>query len=498
VAEEHGITYSNILDLFEKAYLQDLSVESSINHSGYNQTYIRTLYYALALDESLKPGFAPNSFRFDSLFGGFEGDYMSRENYGLNDVFYSLGVVGLTYAFAMKKAEDAIPLGRMLYHFTYGFEYQIDTNEEYPWSEKLERVMLLGTRLALLEDIGRIEEINDSRVELSPLLLATMGMDFHVSSPSFKQQVIGDLIAQLLAVDKEHNRSHLDKNFDAVSFALSWAIELGRCLVLLDKPIDFILNKTGEIIDAVAGFDSRLLVSRDVFVDYVHRATFFHYPELYASIFGPLPSRESGRVNVSNPKNYEELLGQIVDPYWIFNELKKPQNLLSENELLLRAAKLHGLDVPTADLPFSVLMSNVYKFSRFSSDYDRDIFLPILVRMIDGINETYITNGHDSSLHELEHDAVRLNESDVYDAYNRLLIRAVNKGKKFEPWNPGIGLLFKDEECRKNALSAWIEQGTLSSAVARLGHFGQEELQPYWKNLSSELKRDVLGNDIGL
>jgi hypothetical protein len=118
--------------------------------------------------------------------------------------------------------------------------------------------------------------------------------------------------------------------------------------------------------------------------------------------------------------------------------------------------------------------------------------------MIDGINETYITNGYDSSLHELERDAVRLNESGVYDAYNRLLIRAVSKGKRFDPWNPGIGFLFKDEQCRKNALAAWIEQGKLTGFVARLGHFGQEELHPYWKNPPSELKHDLLGNDMGL
>lgn len=322
VAEEHGIAYSNILDLFEKVYLQDLSVESSINHSGYNQTYIRTLYYALALDESLKPGFTPNKFRFDPLFGGFEGDYMSRENYSVNDVFYSLGAAGLSYAFAMKKTEDAIPLGRMLYHFTYGFEHQIDPDEDHPWSSKLERVMLLGTRLALLEGIKSIDEINDSQVNLPPLLLATMGMDFHVSSPSFKREVVVQLIGDLLSADEQHNHSPLETNFDAVSFALNWSIELGRCLVLLDKPIDFILSKTSEIIDAVGGFEPKLLESRDLFVDYVHRATFFHYPAIYKSIYGDLPARDHEKFNIAHPKGHEALLEQIVNPHWLFNEVK--------------------------------------------------------------------------------------------------------------------------------------------------------------------------------
>lgn len=499
VADEYALSYSDMLDLFNQLYEKDLSIEFSVRCSGLNQTYVRTLYYALALDESMRPGFSPNKFKFDQLFGGFEGDYMSRENYNIDDVFYSLGAGGLPYAFATKKTEDARQLGHMLYQFAWGFEHQFECDEDKPWSEKLEQVVALGTRLGILDSIENLDEVNTENVKIPNSLRATMTMDFHLSSPAFKQELISTMLGEIARIDEEFHGLGKDlPQVDIMSLACNWSIELGRCLLLINKPVEFVIEKVTELFDSVLSCDQNLSCYHDILLNHTLRSSFFHYPQIYQSVFQSI-SENYQFIDYNHDDKGEKNVARIFsDEHLPFKELTRPQNLLSDNEMLFRAALGHGIFSAVDNLPYRYNLHNIYKFARFNMDYDGGVFKKALVNMLDRFNVSHLCNGYDSSLHEMELDIVRIDDPLIYDAYNSMLVRADASNFKFDARNDDIGLLFSNGEHRKMFLNKLIIDGELTANTAKLGAFSMEEMRPHWHQLPDELKRDVLSHEMGM
>ena len=443
VANEYSFSYADMLDLFNQLHSKDISIEFALNRPGVNQTYIRTLYYALALDESLSPGFAPNTYKFDPVFGNFEGDYMSRENYNISDFFYSMGAGGLPYAFATKKTEDARQLGHMLYRFTWGFEHQLEAMDDQSWSEKLEKVLALGTRLGTLDDVDNLDELNHQGVELPVSLRACLSMDFHQSSPTFKQELISTVLGEISRLDDSFYEPGQRRNHvDVKSLACNWSIELGRCLLIIDKPVDVVIEKVTELFDAVLACDQALISYHDVLLNHVLRSCFFHYPKLYRSVFPAIPENGNFVEYTYDDKSEQNIKLMFSDEYLPIRELTRPQNLLNDNEMVFRAALGHEMGASVENLPYHYHMKDIYTFSRFNIDYEGDVFTQCLVNMLDRFNVKHICKGYDSGLHAMASDVVRVNEPVIYEAYNRMLIRADSLSFQFDGQNEYIRLLF--------------------------------------------------------